>query len=155
MPAKTFSFEVKRVSTAPAATLFGLETDGGRWSTWGKPLIVQSRWERWADPAGAVGAIRRVGLWPVLMYEETVEYEQDRRHVYTFARSAPVRGYRAEVLFTPTASGGTELCWRGSFIEKIPGTGPVAQRLLRGAIVILSARLVRAAERCDGPAPRV
>jgi hypothetical protein len=146
MPVHTFSFEVNRTSSAPPAKLFALETDGGQWSHWAKPLVVQSRWERWADPVGAVGAIRRVGLWPVLMFEETVEYERDRRHVYTFARSAPVRGYRAEVLFTPTASGGTELCWRGSFTEKVPGTGPVLRRLLRVAIVFLSAALVRAAE---------
>jgi hypothetical protein len=147
MSANTFSFEVNRTSTASPGKLFGLETDGGGWSAWAKPLVVQSHWERWADPAGAVGAIRRVGLWPVMMSEETVEYEQDRRHAYTFARSAPVRDYRAEVLFTPTASGGTELCWRGSFTEKFPGTGPAVRQLLRGAIVFLSARLIRAAEK--------
>ncbi|GAB2994434.1 SRPBCC family protein [Amycolatopsis acidiphila] len=147
MPPKTFSFEVNRTSSASPATLFRLETDGAHWSDWAKPLIVQSSWERWADPVGGIGAIRRVGLFPVLVYEETLEYEQDRRHVYTLARSAPVNDYRAEVTFTPNAAGGTDLRWRGSFTEKIPGSGPVVRQLLRGVITFVSAQLVRAAER--------
>ncbi|MFD4250529.1 SRPBCC family protein [Amycolatopsis thermoflava] len=146
MPARTFSFEVTRTSSAPPATLFRLETDGARWSDWAKPLIVVSRWDRWADPAGGVGAIRAVGAWPLLMREETLEYEQDRRHVYTFAEPAPVRGYRGEVTFEPDGAG-TRLTWRGSFQEKIPGTGPVVRAALAGAIKFLSAKLVKAAER--------
>lgn len=146
MPPRTFSFEVTRTSTASPDRLFRLETDGARWSEWAKPLIVQSGWERWADQPGGVGAIRRVGLFPVLMYEETLEYEPGKRHVYTFARSAPVDDYRGEVTFTPTPNG-TELRWRGTFKEKVPGTGPLVLALLRTAIVFLSARLVRAAER--------
>lgn len=144
---KSFSFEVTRTSSAPPERLFRLETDGGRWSEWAKPLIVQSGWERWADPVGGVGAIRKLGLFPVLMYEETVEYEENRRHVYTFVRNPPVANYRGEVTFTPTASGGTELRWAGTFTEKIPGTGPVLQPLLRLVISYLSGKLVAAAER--------
>ncbi|HVW44681.1 MAG TPA: SRPBCC family protein [Amycolatopsis sp.] len=146
MPGKTYSFEVNRTSSATAGKLFRLETDGARWSEWAKPLVVQSGWEKRADPPGSVGAIRRVGLWPVLMFEETLEYEPDRRHVYTFARPGPVEDYRAEVLFTPV-DGGTDVTWRVSFAEKFPGTGPVVQRALHGVIRFLSGRLVRAAER--------
>ncbi|MDQ0377826.1 SRPBCC family protein [Amycolatopsis thermophila] len=146
MPAKTFSFEVTRTSSAPPAALFRLETDGARWSEWAKPLVVVSRWDRWADPVGGVGAIRAVGAWPLLMREETLEYEQDRRHVYTFAEPAMVRGYRGEVLFEPEGTG-TRLTWRGSFQEKVPGSGPVVLAGLRTAIRFLSARLVKAAER--------
>jgi uncharacterized protein YndB with AHSA1/START domain len=147
MPPKTFSFELKRTSSAKPEKLFRLETDGAHWADWGKPIVLQSGWERWADPVGGVGAIRRVGMFPVLMYEETLEYEQDRRHVYTFARSAPVNDYRGEVTFTPNAAGGTDLRWRGSFTEKFPGTGPVIRQLLRGALTLICARMVRAAER--------
>ncbi|GAB3584186.1 SRPBCC family protein [Amycolatopsis endophytica] len=146
MPAKTFTFEVTRTSTAAPATLFRLETDGARWSEWAKPLIVVSRWDRWADPVGGVGAIRAVGAWPLLMREETLEYEQDRRHVYTLAEPAAVRDYRGEVLFEPHGTG-TRLTWRGSFREKVPGTGPIAHAALRTAIKFLSAKLVKAAER--------
>lgn len=148
MTGRTFSFQLRRTSTAPPATLFRMETDGPSWAKWGRPLIVQASWEREGDPPPAgVGAIRKVGLWPVLMREETLEIEQDRRHVYTFAGAAPVRDYRAEVLFTPSASGGTELVWSGSFTERVRGTGPAARAALRGALVLLSRRLVTAAER--------
>ncbi|PRX44639.1 polyketide cyclase/dehydrase/lipid transport protein [Prauserella shujinwangii] len=149
MAGKRYSFEVRRTSTAPPERLFRLETDGAGWSDWAKPVIVVSGWERLGTPEpGGVGAIRKVGAWPLLMREETVEYEPGRRHVYTFAGAPePVGDYRAEVLFTPTDSGGTELCWRGSFTAKIPGSGPLARVLLEGAIRYLSARLVRAAER--------
>ncbi|QRP45690.1 SRPBCC family protein [Amycolatopsis sp. FDAARGOS 1241] len=147
MPGRRYSFEVNRVSTAPPETLFRLETEGPLWSTWGRPLIVQARWARRGDdnPSG-VGAVREVGLWPVLLRERTVEYELDRRHVYTFAGSGLVRDYRAEVFFTPNAAGGTDLRWTGSFTEFVPGTGPLALAALRTAIRFLSAQLVKAAD---------
>ncbi len=54
---KMFRFEINRATSAPAATLFRLETDGARWSQWAKPLIVQSSWEQQGHPAPAgVGA---------------------------------------------------------------------------------------------------
>jgi polyketide cyclase/dehydrase/lipid transport protein len=127
MSGRTFSFEVNRTSSAPPATLFRLESDGARWSEWGKPLIAQSSWARAGDPdPGGVGAVRKVGLWPVFMREETVEYERDRRHVYKLiAPSTPAKDYRAEAVFT----------------------GPVMLVFLRGAIQLLSLRLIKAAER--------
>lgn len=51
MSGRTFSFEINRTTSAPAATLFRLETDGGRWSEWAKPIVVQSSWARQGDPA--------------------------------------------------------------------------------------------------------
>ncbi|MCP9274707.1 SRPBCC family protein [Mycolicibacterium arenosum] len=148
MTGRTFSFQLRRTSTAPPATLFRMETDGPSWAKWGKPLILQASWDREGVPAPAgVGAIRKVGMWPVLMREETLVYEPDRKHVYTFAGSGPAKDYRAEVLFTPNASGGTELIWSGSFTEGLRGTGPAVRAALRGALVLLSRQLVAAAER--------
>lgn len=148
MTDRTYSFEVNRTSTAPPEVLFRLETDGARWSEWAKPLILQSSWARRADSApGEVGAIRAVGLWPLLLREETLEYEQDRRHVYAFAgQPAPAKNYRAEVFFTPNATGGTNLRWTGSFTEALPGTGQSVLLMMRTAIRIISAQLVKAAE---------
>jgi Polyketide cyclase / dehydrase and lipid transport len=83
MTGKTFSFEVNRTTSARAARLFPLATDGARWSEWANPLIVQSSWEQRGDPTPAgIGAVRKVGMWPMLMREKTVAYEQDRRHAY-------------------------------------------------------------------------
>jgi Polyketide cyclase / dehydrase and lipid transport len=149
MSGKTFSFEINRTSRAPAAMLFRLETDGGNWADWGKPLIVQSSWEQQGDPApGGIGAIRKVGLWPLLMREKTVEYEQDRRHVYTMVGPpSPAKDYRAEATFTPNAAGGTDIRWRGSFTEGVRGTGAIMRAFLRGSLELIATQLVKAAER--------
>jgi hypothetical protein len=147
MPGRKFSFEVNRTSTAPPPVLFALETDGPRWAEWGKPLIAQAFWERKGtdEPAG-VGAVRALGLRPVLVKEETIEYDVDRRHVYTFFGGTPLKDYRAEVFFTPSAGGGTHLRWTGSFTEPVRGSGPVLAAVLRTTIRLFSAKLVKAAE---------
>ena len=144
---RKFSFEVNRTSSAPPAALFALEADGPRWAEWGKPLIVQARWKRQGtgDPAG-VGAVREVGLWPVLIREETLEYEPGHKHVYTFFGANPIKDYRAEVLLTPTADGGTHLRWTGSFTEPVKGTGPILAAGLERVIKLFSGKLVKAAE---------
>ena len=149
MSDKTFSFVVNRTSTAPAATLFRLEADGSQWSKWGKPLAIQSGWVRQGDPSpGGIGAIRKVGVWPFFVQEETIEYEQDRRHVYELiAPPSPAKGYRAEFLLTPNASGGTDIRWSGSFTEGVPGTGRMMLAGMHAAIRFFSRRLVKAAER--------
>ena len=148
MTGRTFSFENNRTTTAPARTLFRLETDGAHWSEWAKPLIVQSSWEQHGDPAPAgVGAVRRVGMWPMLMREKTIVYELDRRHAYVqIGPPLPAKDYRAELVLAPNSTGGTELRWTGSFIEGLRGTGPLMLVFLRSVVWFLSGRLVKAAE---------
>jgi hypothetical protein len=147
--AKVFAFEINRTTTAPAAELFRLETDGARWSEWAKPLIAQSSWEQQGDPLpGGIGAVRKVGLWPMLMREKTVAYEQDRRHGYLqIGPPLPAKDYRAEMRLTPSPSGGTDIRWTGSFTEGLRGTGPVMLIFLRSVVGFLAWRLVKAAER--------
>lgn len=154
MSGRQFSFEINRTSSAPAETLFRLVTDGANWSTWAKPIVLQSSWARQGDPApGGVGAIRKVGMWPFLVQEETVEYEQDRRHAYKLVGPAsPAKDYRGEVLLTPNPAGGTDIRWTGSFVEGVRGTGPVMRAALGGAVRFFAGRLVRAAEREPGGA---
>ncbi|MGH3951486.1 MAG: SRPBCC family protein, partial [Pseudonocardiaceae bacterium] len=66
---------------------------------------------------------------------------------YKLLTPGPVNNYRAEVRLTPRADGGTDVRWSGTFDERIPGTGKIAQRALNGAISQLATKLVRAAER--------
>ena len=152
MSGRKFTFEINKTSTAPAATLFQLETDGANWAQWAKPIVVQSSWARQGDPVpGGIGAIRKVGMWPMLVQEETVEYEQDRRHVYKLVGPAsPAKDYFGEVVFTPNATGGTDIHWSGSFIEGVPGTGRVMRAALGGAVRYFAGRLVKEAERQSG-----
>lgn len=140
---RRYSFEVNRTSSAPPEALFALESDGPRWAEWGKPLIVQARWKR---PGPGVGAVRELGLWPVLVREETVEYEPGRRHVYTISGAGPIKDYRAEVLLTPADGGGTHLRWTGSFTERVRGCGPIMAAGLERVIKLFAAKLVKAAE---------
>jgi uncharacterized protein YndB with AHSA1/START domain len=149
MPARNYSFEITRTSSAPAATLFRLVADGANWSKWAKPIVVHSSWTRQGDPApGGIGAIRKVGMWPVYVQEETVEYEQDRRHAYKLvAPPSPAKDYSGEVVLTPNAAGGTDIRWTGSFTEGVRGTGPLMRSLMGGAVRFFAGRLVKAAER--------
>jgi len=154
MSGRKFTFEINKTSTAPVATVFRLATDGARWSEWAKPIVAQSSWVQQGDPApGGVGAIRKLGMWPVFVQEQTIEYEQDRRHVYKLvAPSTPAKDYTGEVVLTPNASGGTDIRWSGSFIEGVAGTGPVMRAALGGAVKLFAGRLVKAAEREAGTA---
>src|SRR6478735_6800240 len=98
MTGQTFTFELNRPSSAPPATLFRLEADGAGWKERARPVVFQSSWETQGEPApGGIGAVRKVGLWPIMMREKTVEYEQDHRHVYTLiGPSTPARDYHGE-----------------------------------------------------------
>jgi uncharacterized protein YndB with AHSA1/START domain len=149
MSEKKFSFEINRSSTAPAATLFRMWTDGANWKDWGRPIIAHSSWAQEGDPAPAgVGAIRKVGMWPMLMLEKTVEYVPNSRHAYTVVGpKSPARDYLAEVTFTPNASGGTDVRWYSTFTEGVPGTGPFMRTFLRSSLLALSSLLVKGAER--------
>ena len=148
MSGRKFSFEINRTSSASAATLFELLADGAGWSSWAKPMVLHSSWARQGDPApGGVGAIRQIGVRPLLAREEIVEYEQDRRQVYKLVGPSPAKDYRGEVVLTPNAAGGTDIHWSGSFVESIRGTGPATRAALGGAVKLLADRLVKAAER--------
>ncbi len=144
--ARRCTIEVTARSRADAATIFALETNGGRWSSWARPLVPQSAWERQGDPPpGGVGAVRLLGLRPLWVREETVAYEQDRRHEYVMRTPMPVRDYRAELVLTPLPDG-TDIVWRGSFTERIPFTEPVFRILIRALLWVLINRLRTAAE---------
>jgi hypothetical protein len=154
MAGRKFTFEVNKTTSAPAATVFRLVADGGNWSTWAKPIVVSSSWVRQGNPApGGVGAVRKLGMWPVFVQEETVEYEQDRRHVYKLVGSPqPADDYHGEVVLTPNSSGGTDIRWSGSFTEKARGTGPAVRAAMGGAVKFFAGKLVTAAEREAGTA---
>ncbi|PPK65898.1 SRPBCC family protein [Actinokineospora auranticolor] len=144
---RTFAFEIAVSSSADAPELFAMVSDGRRWAEWARPVVTEAYLEREGDPApGGMGAVRVVGRKPLLFREETVEYEQDRRHAYRLLSAAPFRDYRGEITLIPLDGGGTDLVWRCSFVERVPGTGPALRAGLRSFINDLTKRLLRAAE---------
>src|ERR1700739_4351039 len=112
-------------------------------------MVLQSSGARQGDPPpGGVGAVRKVGMWPLLVQEETVAYEQDRRHAYKLVGPpSRAKAYCGKVGLTPHPAGGTDIRWTGSFVEGVPGTGPVMRAALGGAVRFFAGRLVQAAER--------
>ncbi|WAJ42766.1 SRPBCC family protein [Mycobacterium sp. Aquia_216] len=152
MSGRKFSFEINRTSSAPAATVFALLADGANWSTWAGPMVVQSSWARQGDPApGGVGAIRKIGAWPILAQEEILEFEQDRRQVYkVISPPSPAKNYVGEVVLTPNQAGGTDIHWSGSFVEGVRGSGPLMRAALGGAVKLIASRLVQTADRESG-----
>jgi hypothetical protein len=148
MSGRRFSYEVNKSTSASAATLFRIVADGANYSKWAKPIIMQSSWEREGDPAPwGIGAVRKVGAWPLFGLEETIRYEQDRCFAYKLNEPAPVENYVGEVKLSPNAAGGTDIRWSGSFVEEVPGTGPLVRAAYRGVVRFYARRLVKVAER--------
>jgi uncharacterized protein YndB with AHSA1/START domain len=151
--ARAESFGLVVESSAPASSVFALLADGGGWAAWAGPLVPRSSWYRTGNPApGGVGAIRELGLRPVLSREEILEYVPPRRIVYTIVSGIPVDGYRGTVDLDPLPGGGTRITWRSSFVPTYRGTGP-ALRLLGVTIVRSIARHLARAALTHAPTP--
>src|SRR3954464_5873604 len=116
------TFDLRVHAAAPAADVFAVLADASRWHEWAGPMIDRSEWEREGDPApGGVGAIRRLGRWPMFTREQIVEYDPPLHLAYTILSGFPVRGYHADVDLHADEQGGTAIHWSGAFEPKIPG----------------------------------
>jgi uncharacterized protein YndB with AHSA1/START domain len=88
-----------------------------------------------------------------LTVEEILEVDEPRRLAYTVVKGLPVKGYRAEVVLTPTGSNGTAVRWSASWDQTI--LGRIVQRRLRQVYVQVVNDLVGAADQqasIPGPA---
>jgi uncharacterized protein YndB with AHSA1/START domain len=133
-------------SAAPAPAVFALLADGASWSSWGGPLLPRSRWYRTGTPApGGVGAVRELGIRPVLSREEIVEYVPPRRLAYTIISGIPVHGYKGIVDLDPLPGGGTRITWRATFVPTYRGTGALLRLFARTSVGSLARHLARAA----------
>lgn len=121
-------------SAAPPERVFALVAAGDRWQEWAGPMVPRSRWQVPGDPEGGVGAVRRLGIGPLVSLERVTEHEAPRRLSYVVDSPAPYRDYRSTVELTPTAGGGTRIVWRSTFEPVVPGTGR-ALRWFLGATV--------------------
>jgi len=97
--------------------------------------------EREGDPApGGIGAIRKVGRWPMFGYEQIVAYEPPSHHAYTMVKGNPVRNYRADVRIVPDGQGAL-VTWSASFDALVPGTGAMLTAFYRRLIGDMAKRL--------------
>jgi uncharacterized protein YndB with AHSA1/START domain len=125
------SFEVTAHSAAPPEHVFALLADATSWPQWGGFLIAHASWEReGSPPPGGVGAIRKLGRWPLYGREEIVAYEPPTHLAYTIVKGQPVRNYRADVTLT-CVSDGTLITWTATFDPLIPGTGKLVIAFFR------------------------
>ena len=110
-------------SEAPPERVFALLEAGDRWQDWAGPFVPRSRWQVPGDPPGSVGAVRRLGVGPLVSLERVTEHEAPMRLSYVVDSPAPYRDYRSTVTLTRTAGGGTDIVWRSTFDPIVPGTG--------------------------------
>jgi len=129
------SYEVTAHSSAPPARVFALLADATSWTKWAGPMVGHAEWEREGDPPpGGVGAIRKVGRWPIYGREEIVASDPPSHHAYTILSGNPVRNYRADITLGPDDAGGTRLTWSASFDPMVPGTGRMLATIYRRLI---------------------
>jgi len=146
-----FSYEVVVRSSAPPERIFALLADATSWPSWANPVVGHGSWEREGEPPpGGVGAIRKVGRWPVLGREAVVAHDPPTHHAYTILSGQPVRSYRADVVLTADGTG-TVITWGATFEPRVRGTGPALRAFYRRLIGWFAHRVARHAEAHDAP----
>lgn len=121
--------------------------DAPGWSNWARPVLMQSAWERWGDPApGGVGAVRRVGLWPVFIREQVTEWDPGARQRYTVLSPHLFNSYDGEVVVNTRSDGSTRIQWTVEFTPRLRGSGRLLRAAFSFTIAQLVSRLARAAE---------
>ena len=132
--------------------VFAILEDGSRWSQWAGLFVPRSSWAVEGTPVpGGVGAVRRLGIGPLVSLERVVEHVPDQHLAYVVASPSPYRDYLAEVDLTPTDDGGTHIVWQASFTPNVRGTGPVLRWFLHRLVTGFTAKLATAAERAGAP----
>jgi uncharacterized protein YndB with AHSA1/START domain len=117
------AYSVTALSTAPPERVFELLADATSWPRWAGSLTTHGSWDReGTPPPGGLGAIRKLGRWPMYGREEIVAYEPSTHLAYRIVKGQPVRNYRADVTLT-LVHDGTLITWAGTFDPLIPGTG--------------------------------
>jgi hypothetical protein len=127
-------------------TVTDLLDDVDSWSTWSRPLLTQTAWERWGSPAPAgVGAVRRLGLWPIYIREQITSRERGHHQEYTVLSPHLFRDYLGRVTVSPGDTG-TLITWHVEFTPRFAPLGAPTHRVLSRVIARLAARLAHAAD---------
>lgn len=132
---------------ADASTVMDVLDDVDNWPSWARPLLMQAQWERWGQgQPGGVGAVRKVGAWPVWI-RELILTRDARGHTYTVISPAVFSDYLGSVRITDSPDDGVDIEWRIAFAAKHSVMTPALRVALRATISGLLQRLVATAER--------
>jgi len=118
--------EVSSRSRRPADEVYKRLADASTWASWSpmSEVVVES--------GSGVGEVRRLTRGRTVGRDETTELVPGKRFAYKGLSGLPVRDYRATVDLAPTDDGGTAITWRSSFEPKIPLTGAIMRRGIKG-----------------------
>jgi Polyketide cyclase / dehydrase and lipid transport len=140
-------FAVSRHCRADAATVLSLLDDVDGWSTWARPVAMQTSWERWGDPAPAgAGAVRKLGAWPIWIRELILTREANGQ-TYTAVSPNLFSRYLGTVTVTAVSTGGVDIDWGLDFVARRQFMAPVLRVALKAIITALVSRLTVAAEK--------
>jgi hypothetical protein len=144
---KSRDFVHRADTRADVDVVAGLIDDVDGWSTWSRPLLVQTSWDRWGSPApGGIGAVRRLGLWPLFIRELITSYDRGRRQEYTVLTPHLFTAYLGAITLSRGHDGGTRITWSVEFTPRFAVLGPVNAFVLSHVIKRLTEKLARAAE---------
>jgi hypothetical protein len=149
----SYEFTV-RCGASPDA-VFAVLADATRWKDWAGVTVGVSDWDREGVPApGGVGAVRKLGRWPLFTREQITEFDPPHHLGYTIVSGVPVRGYHADIDLLPDGRGGTTIRWSGAFEPSIPGTGFALEVLFERTVLHYARGAAAEAERAASGAER-
>ena len=93
-----------------------------------------------------MGAVRVLGMPPVVSREKIVEFDPPSRLAYTLESGLPVEGYQAEVRLEETSDGGTDIRWQSSFESARFGLARPTRLMFSRTVGDMARRLARHAE---------
>lgn len=131
---------VKEIDAA-SGIVFDILDDAANWQAWARPVVAQSRWERWGDGhAGGVGGVRAVGLWPVFMREQILEIEPGVSQKYTMVSPDLFDSYVGQVRITPLSESRCRLEWQVRFESRF---GSASGKIMRQGLSFVIGRIVQ------------
>ncbi len=125
-------FEIEREIDASPGSVWDVLSDHRGWERWSGAKEVVLRREGSPPPNGA-GASRVIRARGLAIEEEITRFEPPLEMEYRVVGGLPLRNHRGRIRLEPAARG-TLVRWEVRFEPRLPGTGALLRRVLRGAL---------------------